>query len=270
MKKIIDKRNYIILFIKEQTHNYYYFSEHIVVKIYDSKNNDKLFKKIDNIYKKYNDYYKKPNNRTDAKLVELLKYGQSLYKKSNGLIDITSGELLAHLDNDSTFNFKSTIDELDFDNKATLNNINIDMLIGSYATSQVLDLLKNKKYLINEDGNIITGQSYNDEKYKIGINDVFDNIIDIAYIENESMAVKGNTTTFKPYMVNPLTSQKMKDNKLVVVIAKDINDANFLANVLYLMDIKEGKNFIANYKAEALWYDGDKKEMTKGFNKYLA
>ena len=84
------------------------------------------------------------------------------------------------------------------------------------------------------------------------------------------MVTKGNVNTFKPYMVNPLTSKKNEDNKMVVVIAGDINKANMLSNALYLMDITEGKKFIKKYNADALWYTNDGKiKMTKEFKIYL-
>ena len=84
------------------------------------------------------------------------------------------------------------------------------------------------------------------------------------------MATKGNTTKLKPYMINPITSSKNKENKIVVVIANNINEANAIANTLYLMDIEEGQKFIKKYKAQAFWYTQDGKTyMTENFQKYL-
>ena len=88
-------------------------------------------------------------------------------------------------------------------------------------------------------------------------------------MNNLSMAVKGNTSAFKSYMVNPLTSQKNSENKLVAVISSDINEANMLANALYLMDVDKGEAFIKDYNAEALWEIDGKIQMTDGFKKYI-
>lgn len=289
IKKIIDKRNYIILFIiiiliifiifnmtnkvKEHMKSFYYFNETITIKIYSSKNMDNIFNQIDKIYKKYNKYYKNPNNKNDKELIEILNYGKKVYKETNGLIDITANKLIKNIEEDKTYNFKTTINELDFKDKSTLKNINIDMIIGSFTTKKVEDYLKKeniKEYIISEDGNIITGKSFNDEKYSISINNQSGELMNIVYIENESMVTKGNVNTFKSYMVNPLTSTKNKDNKMVVVIAKDINEANMIASALYLMDIESGKEFIKQYDAEGYWYTNDRKiNMTKGFKKYL-
>ena len=289
LKKIIDKRNYIILFIiiiliifiifnlstkvKEHMKSFYYFSETITIKIYSSKNMDKTFKEIDNIYKKYNEYYKNPNNNDNKELIEILKYGKKLYKETNGLIDITTKELIKSIESDKGYNFKTTINDLNFKDKSTLKNINLDSIIGSYATTKIEDYLKKEKindYIINEDGNIVAGNHYDKEKYSISINNQLGEVVDIAYIENQSMVTKGNVNTFKTYMVNPLTSKKQEDNKMVVVIANDLNEANMIANTLYLMDIESGEKFIKQYNAQVYWYTNDgKTKMTKGFQKYL-
>ena len=286
LKKIIDKRNYIILGIiiillififinnnqsKEYIKTFNYFDETLTIKIYSNKNGDKIFKNIDNIYKKYQKYYQNPNNSNDKELIKMLKYGKKLYDESNGLIDITAGALIKQIENDENIDFKTNIDQLDFDNPKTLNNLDIELIVGSYASQKVSEYLEKNninKYIINEDGNIIAGKRYGKEKYIVSINNSDGKIIDFAYLENKSMATKGNTNSFKPYMVNPITKNKSENNKLVVVIADDINTANFLADILYLMDIKEGEKFIKNYKAEALWQD-DKVQMTSGFKNYL-
>ncbi len=287
MKKIIEKRNYIILGIivviiillasgifktKEYMKSFEYFDEIITIKLYSNKNMSNVFEEIDKIYSKYNEYYENDSNNDDKELIEMLKYGKEWYEKTDGLIDITTDELITKVEDDEDFTFKSTMKSLDFNDKSTLNNINIDTFIGSYATKEVINYLKNEeidKYLINEDGNIITGNHYNDGKYKISINDSSGKVVEIVNMNNLSMAVKGNTSAFKSYMVNPLTSQKNSENKLVAVISSDINEANMLANALYLMDIDKGKEFINNYNAEALWEIDGKIQMTDGFKKYI-
>jgi len=289
LKKIIDKRNYIILFViiiliifiiinintkvKEHMKSFYYFNETITIKIYSSKNIDTIFKEIENIYKKYNKYYKNPNNNDNKELIEILKYGKKLYKETNGIIDITTDELIKNTKKDKEYKFKTTINNLNFKDKTTLKNINLDSIIGSYATTKVEDYLKKEninQYIISEDGNITVGNHYNKGKYSISINNQSGEVIDIVYIENKSMVTKGNVNTFKSYMVNPLTSEKNKNNTMVVVIADNINEANMLATALYHMDIERGKEFIKKYDAEGYWYNNSGKiTMTNGFQKYL-
>ncbi len=253
--------------------SFYYFDETITIKIYSSKNIDKTFKEIDNIYKKYNNYRQNPTNTADKELIEILKYGKKLYTETGGLIDITTNELIKNISADKEYNFTSTVNNINFKDKKTLKNINLDTIIGSFATEKVINYLNKEnitKYIINQDGNIAAGDYYDNGKYSISINTQDGEAIDIVYLKNKSMATKGNINSFKSYMVNPLTSSKTKENKMVVVIADNLNEANMLGNVLYLMDTKSGKEFIKKYDAEALWYTNDKIiEITKGFNKFL-
>lgn len=284
LKKIIDKRNYIIFVLiillliyililnitkttsKIMTYNY--FDEDIALELYTKKSVDNIFKGIDKIYKKYDNFYK--NKDTNNKeYIKLLKYGKNLYEKTEGYIDITSYKLLENIKKDKPYNFKTTVNSLDFNNKETLKNINIQNIIGARASKKVEDYLRKNSintFVIRQDSNIITGSSYNKKKYNIPIMKD-DQIIDIVSIENKSIAIKGNTDTFKPYMVNPITSNKNKENKMVVVIGNDINEVNFIANTLYLMDVKKGKEYVKKYKVEAMWYTNDGTFKTKGFKK---
>lgn len=285
-KKIIDKRNYIILiiiiilligiiFTKTKPNNYTkefnYLGEKIIVNLYQVKNSEEIFQNIDKIYKKYDNFYKNQDKNTDKDFIKLLKYGKKLYKKSAGLIDITSKELLENITEEKEINYETNIQNLNFKDEKTLTNINTDSIIGAYATNKVVKYLKKahiKNYLINEDGNIIVGKKGKD-KFKISIIDKEGKVVEILDIKNKSIAVKGNTTTLKPYMINPKTSSKNKTNDLIVVIDKNINKANAYANTLYLMGQKERKNYIKKHRIKALYQEDDKTIMTKSFKKYL-
>lgn len=276
MKKIIEKRNYIIFClvillgvgvllikkpIQEQTHNYYAFGESVIIKIYDNKDSSKIFKEIETIYEKwdkaYKSLYSKEKITSDMSL--LLDYGKKLSRETNGLLDININLLVKKI-------------EENYDMQDYLNPINIDSLIGSYVANEVQTYLKKnniKKYLINQNGDIITGDHYNKEKYSISIHDAEDKVIKILYFTNKSLSVKGNTDMFQPYMVNPITEKKSGENKIVAVISNDIKEADMLSRVLYLLSIKEGQEFIKKYTAEALWYSEDEIITTEGMKKYL-
>ena len=131
LRKIADKRNYIILFIiiilslfifwhKDVEHlkTFYYFDETLTYKIYTNKNTDKIFKDIDKIYQKF-------NNKSNREYINLLKYGKSLYKKSQGLIDISSGKLLEKIQNGEAYKFATKINELNFEDEKTLKDLRI-------------------------------------------------------------------------------------------------------------------------------------------------
>ena len=287
LKKIIDKRNYIILFIiiiliiwvlffsKTKTYikTFNFNGENITFKIYDKVNHKKLTKDIENIYKKYENV-----NSLSGKLTEeeknLIEYGKIAYYKTNGYIDITSGKLLENLKDDKEYDFKSEIEKVDTKNNKLVNDIsfNFDNIIGSYATNEVLYYFKQnniEKYIVSEDGDITAGKHYNKGKYSVSItNPNNGNLIEIISLENKSMATRNKSSEFKSYMVNPKTGKKENKYDSVVVIAKDNLTANMLVNSLYLMDIEEGKKILEDYHGEALWIQDDEITKTDGFDNY--
>lgn len=269
IKKIVDNRNYIILFIiilliiliivnkkeTQKTKAFNYFNEDIVINLYTNKDTNKVFDQIDKIYKRYNQCYQKSDNNLDCK--DLLKYGKNIYKKTNGLVDITSAKLLEAKEEGKEYDFTTTIDKINLNDKKTLKNINTESIIGAFATKKIENYLKKQKinkYIINEDGNIITGKHYNNKKYKVSLMDKGGNLIKIISLENEALAVKGNTQKFKPYMINPKTNEKIKNDNIVAVITDDINKANTYANVLYLMSKEAGMNYVKDKGIKVIWY----------------
>ena len=278
LEKIIDKRNYIILFIiiilliiilipkhktKEYIKSFYYLDQTITMKIYTKEDPEKIFKNINSIYKKYNNYYQ--NSYKDKGFKELMQYGKYVYKQTDGLVDISAGKLVKNIKENKEYKNDSDI------NNPDLENLNLSVIIGTYATNKVINYLENNgidQYIINTDGNISAGSKINNDKYKVGIINKDGKMLDIAYIENTNLAIKGNTKEFKSYMVNPKTNKKV-NNKLVVVIDDDLNEANYIANALYLMSVKEGKEFIKKYQAQAYWKENKKVYTTKDFKKYL-
>ena len=290
-QKIVDKRNYIILliiiilviwvvwslfFYKKspyiETFNYY--GEKITFKVYDTVNHNKLTREINNIFQKYegvNNLFGKINESEKT----LLEYGKILYYKTNGYVDITSGELLRKLKNGEDFQFKSMIEKLDTEDGVLKEkfNFNFDNVIGSYATNEVLNYFKQndiKKYIVSENGDISAGEYYDSGNFKVSINKPNSNgILEVVYLENKSMASRYNTNKFEAYMVNPKTSKKESKYDGVIVISSDNLTANMLVNSLFLMDIDEGKKMVLDYSSEAMWIDGNEIVKTDGFDKYL-
>ena len=282
LKKIIDKRNYIILFIifiliiwilffnKKEIYleSFEYYGEVITYKVYDKVNHKKLTDEINKIYKKYENI--NFAGKLDEKDKSLLEYGKILYYKTDGYVDVTSGELLKKLKDGENYDFKSDIEKLN-NNDIDDINFNFENIIGSYATNEVLYYFKQNditKYIVSENGDITTGNCYDDGKYSVSINNSDGSILDIAYLENKSMAIRFKLDEFKSYMVNPKTSKKQNKYKMVAVIANDNLTANMLANTLYLMDVDEGKKMIHDYNAEAMWVI-DETIKTDGFDSYL-
>lgn len=274
MKKIIEKRNYIILIIiivigvflllnvnkqREYSQSFNYFNHNIVVKIYENKD---IFAGIDKIYKDYDKAYKGKN---DKLLEEIISYGQSMYKETNGYVDISKKSLTDGQISD----FETKIDDLTSD---STDDLDIDDIIGSVATSDVVYYLESqdiKEYLISDDGDITAGNYYDDGTYKVSINNPnSDGILDVVNLENKSMVTRSTSDEVKSYMVNPIESKITKKYDTLVVIADDVLTSTLLANALYLMDYEDGLNFIKGFDASAYWYFDDEVQ-TYEFDKYL-
>ena len=287
IKKIIDKRNYIILFIiiiliiwilffnKKEIYikSFNYFDKVITYKVYDKVNHKQITDDINNIYKKYEKMDFKGELSEDEKA--LIEYGKIIYYKSNGYIDITDGKLVDKIKNEEEYKFKTDIENVKITDNYLINDIsfNFSEIISSYATNEVLYYFKQNditKYIVSDDGDITAGKYYDKGKYSVSINNPSDNeILDIVYLENKSMATRNTVSEFRSYMINPKTSKKESKYDSVVVIANDNLTANMLANSLYLMDEDEGKKMVEDYHGEALWVIDDKIIKTDGFDKYL-
>ncbi len=291
LKKILDKRNYIILFIiiiliiwiiwivffhknEPYMETFNYYGEDITFRVYDKVDHKKLTKDIDNIYKKYEDV-DNLSGEVDEDEKSLIEYGKIAYYKTYGYIDITSGELLKHLKNNEEYDFKSEIENVIVEDDKLVNdiNFNFDNIIGSYATNDVLYYFKQndiKKYIVNENGDVTTGDYYDNGKYTVSINNLnTDEILAVVELENKAIATRNKSDDFQSYMVNPKTSKKENKYDSVVVVANDNLTANMLVNAIYLMDLDEGKNLISEYPAEALWIKGDQIIKTDGFDNYV-
>ena len=290
MKYLIEKRNYIIIFViiilifwifinlnskKIHLKSFDFNGKIITIKIYEDINEGAVYKKINDIYSYFENYEDKLNGKLDNKMKSFIEYGKVLYNKTFGNVDITSGDLLDKLKDNDKYLFSTKINDLDISSNMLKNkiNFNIDNIVSSYATSEVIDYFKDlkiKKYIINDDGNIIAGERYNNGKYKCSISDSLNKkVLKIVNIENESMYTLNNSDDLKGYMVNPKKGVIEKRYDTVVVISKDNLTANMVASNLYLLSIDEGKEYAKRYNSEALWHYNNEIYMTDNFSKYI-
>lgn len=272
MKFLVSKRNYIILLVivllviwilvnllgKNEIFlkSFNNLDEPITIKVYDKINEDKVSNDIDKILKKF---------LQNKKNKELKEYGRILYAKSKGYVDITNTELVKALRTGESYNFKTRIND-DFD------DYNFEMIKSSYAVSEICDYFKQndiKRYIINEGGNVIAGEGY-DGKYKVSLNK-YDSqkILNIVLLENKSLYTLNKSDEIEDYMVNPKTSKVSDNFDSVSVIANDNLTADMIVRTLFLMSEDEGKEFIKDYDAEALWQKDGKVTMSAGFKNYL-
>lgn len=274
MQFLIEKRNYLILgiivllviwilfnlFSKKEVYmdSFDYFGESITIKVYDKVNQDNLSEDIDKILKSY-----EGGEKDD----DLLEYGRLLYMKSNGYIDISDTDLVKALRRGEDYKFSSKINDDDF------KDFDLDMIKASYAISEVCDYFKQnniESYIINEGGNVITGKSYNDQKYKVSLSKYdSEEVLDIVLLENKSLYTLNKSDEITEYSVNPKTSEAVDNFDSVSVIANDNLTADMLVRTLFLMSEDDGRKYIENFNAEALWQKGDEVSMTDGFKNYL-
>ncbi len=274
MQFLIEKRNYLILgiivllviwilfnlFSKKEVYmdSFDYFGESITIKVYDKVNQDNLSEDIDKILKSY-----EGGEKDD----DLLEYGRLLYMKSNGYIDISDTNLVKALRRGEDYKFSSKINDDDF------KDFDLDMIKASYAISEVCDYFKQnniESYIINEGGNVITGDSYDDDKYTVSLSKYdSEEVLDIVLLENKSLYTLNKSDEITEYSVNPKTSEAVDNFDSVSVIANDNLTADMLVRTLFLMSEDDGRKYIGNFNAEALWQKGDEVSMTDGFKNYL-
>ena len=274
MQFLIEKRNYLILgiivllviwilfnlFSKKEVYmdSFDYFGESITIKVYDKVNQDNLSEDIDKILKSYEE-----GEKDD----DLLEYGRLLYMKSNGYIDISDTDLVKALRRGEDYKFSSKINDDDF------KDFDLDMIKASYAISEVCDYFKQnniESYIINEGGNVITGDSYDDDKYTVSLSKYdSEEVLDIVLLENKSLYTLNKSDEITEYSVNPKTSEPVDNFDSVSVIANDNLTADMLVRTLFLMSEDDGRKYIENFNAEALWQKGDEVSMTDGFKNYL-
>lgn len=146
---------------------------------------------------------------------------------------------------------------------------NDEICITTNKASKKLKQLKIKNYIINAQGNIIVGNHYNNNYYKVALEDpnIVDGVFKILKLENKSVAT----------LINP--NYEIKDNvryfsdvtyKSINVISDDLIKSKKTLNKISQMNINEGKKYINNLKdVDAIWYLFDDSIITsKGIKNY--
>lgn len=300
--------------------DFYYLDTYINIKIYtnEQRKADKAFKYIDNLLKeyhqltdRYNSYegiinlYTINNNvlstkylEIDSKLYNLIKYGISLYDKSNGKIDISMGNII-----DIWKGYRETgygipsIDELQYVNYHKIteielkdnsliknNNLNIDLgcITKGYVTKEIGKYLEKQnltKFIINAGGNVLVGDSYKKDNYKIGLERPTNtaDIYKIIKVSNKAVVTSGGYLRYYEYngkkyhhIIDPDTLFPSDYMQSVTVITSDSAYADFMSTYLFLLPVDEGLKIVNNTSdLEAIWYLNDDTIITsKGFKQY--
>lgn len=261
---------------REYINTVYYMDSYMDIRIYTNKpiRVKKVFKEIENILSKYEkltdskkeyeniiNVYTLNNNKQkdeyisiDQELYNLISLGKSYYNLSNKLLNINTNCIL---DKKCDINIDNIV--LKENNKIKNNklNINLDNIKISYTLEKVKEyLIKNNinNFILNAEGIVVLG---NEKEYNVGIqNPKNQNIIDIISEKNKSIVT---IDKYSKNIINPLTKEEANNMQSITVISYDTNLSSFLANTLFLMDIKEFKNFLNNYDVKVLIVDNNNK-----------
>jgi len=295
----------------------FYMDTYINIKIYSDNDVEanEILNEVDNIYKEYhvltdryngydgiNNLYYINNNVSkdkeimiDSKLYDLISYASFFGKDTDGLFDINLGGVIdvwkgyrdssrgvPTLEELKQANKKDNIVLLG-KNKIKNNDINIDLgaISKGYTTKVVGEYLESigiDYYLINAGGNVLAGNSYDKEYYKIGIQSPNKDggIIGVVKGNNISVVTSGGYERNYMYdgkvyhhIISPNTLYPTEYMKSVTVVTPDSALGDMLSTTLFLMDIDSGKEFLKNYDAEAIWVDNDNNIIkSEGFSKY--
>lgn len=301
--------------IKEYSKKFTTLNKNIVVKIYskDSKKANNALIEIEKIYNEYDQLinnkksYKNMTNIYDLnnsdkeyitinqKLYNLIDYGKAWYNKSNNLVNINQNNInniweeyikdKSGVPKKEELINKTNPNDIIIENNKIKNenlNINLNLIARSYVTNEVKKYLKSiniNSYLINIGGTILVGNHYNNDDYKIGIENPNekDDVIKIIHGNNIGVVTLGNYEEYYDYenirynnIINPNTMYPANNMKSITVISKNIKDLSAIANMLFLMTIEDGKKYVLEINdLEAIWISNDNTIITSsGVNKY--
>jgi len=147
-------------------------------------------------------------------------------------------------------------------------------LFGNYLKEQGFN-----KFLIYAGGNVLVGDHYKNDVYKIGIENPTKSgdIYKIVKSNNMAVVTSGGYERFYEYegniyhhIIDPNTLMPPNYMKSVTVITNDSALGDALSTTLFLMSIEEGKEYIKQFNnVEAIWYTNDNTIIkSDGFDKY--
>lgn len=305
---------------KEYTENLYYMDTYIYIKIYAGNKiqANEVLNGVEKIYKEYHEltnkykeykgiknlYYltyntsKEEKITIDKRLYDLIEYGKDVYKLTNGLVDISMGNVLdiwkSYRDSKYGVPKKEELEQAKTEsiddiillekNQIMNNHVNIDLgaVAKGYVTQLAAEYLEKEgitKYIINAGGNVIVGDNDENDKYSIGIEDPEDptGIFKIIYGNNISVVTSGGYNRYYTWdgiryshIINPNTLFPDNYVKSVTVICSSSKFADVLTTMLYMMDVDSGLEYINNLTGvEAIWYTTDNQIVTSdGIEKY--
>ena len=289
--------------------SFFAMDTYINIRVYSKQEEAKILKEAEELFMyyhrltdRYNSYedvinvYDINNMKDDylvldEELAYLVDFGLRYYEKSNGLFDIAMGDLIdvwkKHI---NEYDFLPDVEILKQVEKTEImmvynkiySGVNIDLggIAKGYAVLKVGELLENNgydKFIINAGGQVLLGESYRRDLYKVGIKHPLEsgNLLVVSG-ENMNVSTSGSYERFFTieevnyhHIINPHTLFPADYFLSVSVISEDSLLADVLTTVLFLMPLEEGMAFLENYPAEAVWYTKDEEIIrSEGFHQY--
>lgn len=131
------------------------------------------------------------------------------------------------------------------------NSSKDDLYVTTKKANKVLKDLKIKNYLINAQGNIIVGSHYENDCYKVGLENpnIVDDVFKIIKIKNKSIVSLINESS-----IDNGVRYFEGNYKGIYVISNDLVKSKKIASILLDKDIAEGKKYIEELKdVDAIW-----------------
>lgn len=297
---------------------FFYMDTYIYVNIYekDKSKAESALKKVEGIYQKYHEltdryqeysginnlYFIRENTleedwiSIDSDLYTMIEESLSYYDSSAALFDIRRGNLTdiwkyaietETLPSEEELEKGREYQEIILkDGKIYNNHANIDLgaVAKGYATKKVGEYLESigiDKYVINAGGNVLVGEHYSDDAYKIGIENPESSNGDIftkVKANHKAVVTSGGYQRFFTidgvrynHIINPKTLMPSNNCLSVTVIAEDSFKADILSTVLFLMDLDTGLTLVESLEnVEAIWYISNEEQVVStGFNEYV-
>ena len=287
---------------REKEYNKSYDKYNTSIKIYSNSKSkaEKVFKEIDKIYEEYfnlsnrynkdNELYKLNNHeykedaiKINSKLYDMIKYGITLYDKSNGTININNGKIQDIWDSaikNKKVPEEKELENIDIDiknielleeNKIKNNsnmNINLDSFKYDYINDKVINYLKKnniKSFIIYSGNNIYTGEYYQGMgNYVVDLkNPDKDNnsTFTLVKLSNKKLSSTGLYENYfekdnKVYnhILNDTTKQPANNMIGVSVICSLDCNCQAESRKLFNLSINEGRKYVdSNDNLEAVW-----------------
>lgn len=279
--------------ILEYTNNFNFFDSDISIRIYTTSSDkaNKVFNQIQSIYSKYEKItdrhnldseisYIYRNNLKDEKIklsnemADLIEYGINLYKDSNGILSINTGnivdkwdELYSNKEIPDNISYDTSLKNITIKNNLLTNNhlnLNFDNFIKGYTNNKVKEYLKSvniDKYFINTGNEIIIGKGLNNKDYVVAISSPFDNsALKVFNLQNKYLVTK--SIYYNAYKYDDVIYSNIVDAKnetmsrkmiSVTVVGDDIYQTELAANMLFINNYYKGIDIAKKYNVDVIW-----------------